>query len=504
MALSIVSGSEQLSTPSSTVPLNPEPLRQAALAPGKLAAAIGQDVGGLFQDVSQQVQDVRNTKKVFDADLKMRATKDQFMVDIVKDPNLASDPGTWVPEYQKRVKATEDSVLSQPDLAPVVKRHLNMMAAQWGAATTSEIRTHALNREVDDTKEAGFQVATAALSNGDGDTAAATYRLLNKQGVIGPQYTAALIRQIPAKVAEAQANANIASDPIHAPDVVTKLKDKLPDKTYRTLLNVANEAQKRAQGENAEDLSSRVDDSPDHAIDPKLLKAWRDNGKINANQYERINNRVDAYAKKAKADQSKQETDEFYLAMMDADNAPTDGKALQSWAARVKTDGLGWTNPALRQRLNEYVDRKVENVQKSGRAEDKPIETTILNEMRQGMQPYVNSITDPDDTAHYLDDDTFKERYGQDADRQQVADRFRLQKARQADQMRNWFKDNPEATQEEAEEARMKIEQPSVMREVKDRLVPASAKPQYVKGKTYTDAAGNKATWDGDKWVEVK
>ena len=122
MALPIVSGSESIQTPSSTVPLNPEPLRQAALAPGKLAAAIGQDVGSVFQDVTNQVQDIRNTKKVFDADLKMRGTKDQFMSDIVKDPNLASDPGTWVPEYQKRVKATEDQILSQPDLAPVVKR----------------------------------------------------------------------------------------------------------------------------------------------------------------------------------------------------------------------------------------------------------------------------------------------------------------------------------------------------------------------------------------------
>ena len=67
MAVPIVSGSE-VNTPASTVPLDSRAFREAALAPGRLAEAIGQNVGGFFQDVSQQIQDVRNSRQVFEAD----------------------------------------------------------------------------------------------------------------------------------------------------------------------------------------------------------------------------------------------------------------------------------------------------------------------------------------------------------------------------------------------------------------------------------------------------
>src|SRR5580693_6566063 len=124
-ALPIVAGSE-VSTPSSGVQINPSAFRAAALAPGRMAAAIGQDVGSTFQDVSQQIQETRNTRKVFDADLSMQKTKSQFLDDINKDPSLAKDPGTWVPAYQERVQQTTESILSQPDLSPVAKRRLTM------------------------------------------------------------------------------------------------------------------------------------------------------------------------------------------------------------------------------------------------------------------------------------------------------------------------------------------------------------------------------------------
>ena len=91
--LPIVSGSE-VSTPMSTVKLDPSAFREAALMKGKVAGALGDNIGGFFQQVSDNVQEARNAKHIFDAHLTLNKTKDQFLSDIQTNPQLASDPKT--------------------------------------------------------------------------------------------------------------------------------------------------------------------------------------------------------------------------------------------------------------------------------------------------------------------------------------------------------------------------------------------------------------------------
>jgi hypothetical protein len=467
------------------------PLREAALAPGRLAAAIGQDVGGLFDDVSDKIQNARNTRKVFDADLKMRATKDQFLQDIQKDPNLAKDPGTWVPAYQERVKATQDAILNDSGLGPAVKRHLSMMSDTWALDSVSDIRQSALLRETADTKAAGVASANAALSAGDLNAGVAAYKALNEAGVVGPKETQ-----------------QISSNPIGAPKIIEEqLKKDLPPLKYRVILNVAKEQQAKAQAANAQDLAGRIDDSPDHTIDENLVKAWKDSGKIRTTDAERIMNRQKAYAKADQKERHGIERDDFNVAMMEADTPPTDGTKIQDWAAEQKSKGLEWTNPAYRRRFNEFVDRKVDGVMKKGESEERPVERDVMDRMKTDPLgkggKLIRSLTDTN-SATYLDDQELKKRYGSKADRNQIVRQTQVEQARLFDKMREWFKDpaNKDATEEQAEEYRQKLERPSVEAAVKDSLgVPSETPQPDITKESYDKLKPGELFWYGGKQI---
>lgn len=502
--IGIVPGSE-VETPASTVKIDVGPLREAALAPGRLAAAIGENVGGLFDDVSNQIQNARNTRKVFDADLQMRATKDQFLVDIQKNPQLAKDPGTWVPEYQQRVKQTQDAILNQSDLSPVAKRHLSMMSDAWALDSVSDVRTSALLRETADTKAAGISSANAALAAGDLNAGTAAYKALNEAGIMGPKETAQRIKEAPIVVAESKANVAISSNPIGAPKIIEEqLKKDLPPLKYRVIMGVAKENQKKAQMDNGQDLASRIDDSPDHTIDENLLKAWRDSGKIRPQDYEKTMNRIKSYAKGADAVRDKAEKDDFNVAMMEA-TPPTDATGIQAWAAEQKGKGLEWTNPAYRRRFNEFVDRKVDGVMKKGESEERPVERDIMDSMKtdplgQGGK-LIRSLTDTN-SATYLDDQELKKRYGSKAERNQIVRQTQVEQARLFDKMREWFKDpaNKDATEEQAEEYRQKLERPGVEAAVKDSLgVPGETPQPDISKADYDKLKSGDLFWYGGK-----
>ena len=166
MALPIVSGTES-NTPIGGTQLDAAPLRQAALQPGRLAAAIGQDVGGFFQDVSDKIQANRNFRTVANADLAMRKSKDEFTANLAKMP----DETTWLPAWQEQAKAIRDQTLNDPNVGPDVKRLLGQKLDVWEAATTAQIRTQAIRKSVKDTREDAIADSTYAAHQGDIDGA---------------------------------------------------------------------------------------------------------------------------------------------------------------------------------------------------------------------------------------------------------------------------------------------------------------------------------------------
>lgn len=515
----IVPGSE-VSTPIGGVQINGASFREAALAPGKLGEAIGQDVGSLFQGISQQIQEARNTRKVFDADMTMRDTKEQFLNDIQKDPELASDPGKWVPAIQQRVKDTQDKILSQPDLAPVVKRHLEQMAGVWGMSTTSEVRTQALRREQTDNLKSGMEVARRALmddTDGSGvATAVASYKELNRLGLMDKKQMAQKIEEAPEIAAEAQANNVIATNPENAPKIIERnLEGKMPPLKMRIVQHVALQAQARAQSENQQAISEQIDDNPLHTYDLDALKIARNSNHISPVGYERIVARMKAYATSASIAQNKQEADELAVTKLAADSPPTDEKNLETWAKDIKDQGLNWTNPAHRLALNTYVDGKVSAVRKEGKKEENPVERQMYSLMDEDRlhggafipmaQETVKGGFFTPDTAQSvrfdeglaklrdLSADEIKEKFGKSATKSGIIAAEQLNYAKKRETMRNWFEAEAAAgrkpTIEDADAYRQKIEYPDVMHSVAKMATPAR---RLVKqgGKTYDFTTG--------------
>ena len=370
--LPIVSGSE-VSTPMSTVKLDPSAFREAALMKGKVAGALGDNIGGFFQQVSDNVQEMRNAKHIFDAHLTLNKTKDQFLSDIHTNPQLASDPKTWLPEYKQRMDQARQQIMDKHGLGPKVKRHLDMMTQNFQQDSTAKINTAALLRETADNKEAGILTATYAAQNDREDKAIAIYKSLNEIGAIGPKETAARIAQVPGIAAEAKALTAIKTNAITAPDVIKQFKELINPKKFLGIERTANEARNNAQSGYAEELSKMIDHNPDHTLEPKMLDGWRDAGKIDTEQYDRLNNRMKNYT----TQKAKKQTDEFYLAMQrvrDTDwvTEPNPKKTVKD----LRKLGLNWTNPELRFKLNEYIDRAIETT-------EKPIHETQVELMRE-------------------------------------------------------------------------------------------------------------------------
>ncbi len=510
----IVQGS-LVSTAPSGVKIDSGAFREAALAPGRVGAAIGQDVGGLFQDVSQKIQANKNAGTIFRADLAMRKAKDDFTAQLVTMP----DPQTWVPAWNQQTKALRDSIMDGPGVGPDVKRHLGMMMDNWEQATTSETKIAALLKQNADTRESAIETATYAAQQGDLEGAHNAFKVAVDAHAMAPQEAQKLSRHFPVIAAKAQVNTLIATNPIGAPDIIDKqFADKLPPQEFRIIKHVAMEAQSRAQSDNQEGISAQIDDNPLHTYDTDLLKQQRDAGQISVPGYQRIQARIKGYATAAET-ANKQETriksleerNDFNVTMMQADNPPTDATTLDSWSAGIKENGLAWTNPALRRRLNEYVDSKVKSVRASGQKEERPVESRMYELMDEDrmhggtfVPPYSETTTHwfkPDETKQVrfggsladlrkLSDDDAVKMFGKGATARGVIAAEQANYAKKREEMRQWFAAQGAAgkkpTIEEANEYRMKLEAPDIIAAVSG-AAGSGKKRRLVKqgGKTY-------------------
>ena len=510
MPLPIVEGSEQLSTPASTVKLDVGPLREAALAPGRLAAAIGQDVGGLFQDVSDNIQKARNNRKVYEAERAMITTKDQFLSDIQKDPSLASDTGKWVPAYQQRVEALQDKILSQSDLAPVVKRELTARIGIWGAASTAEIRMGALKKEASDIYDSGMTTATHYLQNGYVDDAVKVYQSLGESGLMGPKEIAARTRQAPEIANEAKANVILTTAGDQAERVMKEqMEGKLEPHRFKVAMKQAEEVTRHAQAENAEGLAGRMDDDKEHQL-PKEAKAWRDAGKITSAQYEHLQARVEHYM----AQERRDERNDYNVAIMEAGKPPTDAVGLEKWSHDMKERGLEWTNPALRKDLNQYVDRQVESVRTKGRVAERPVLAAQFKDDEKDREMGLfapwgrNAEGDPVklETLNELrkvKDSDIKPLLGEGSSRQSMLDEEASNWAYYREQMMDYEKKNPESSPDDLLKESQRLKKPFIVRDVIRLMNITARKDQYREGQTGKTKDGKPVIYKNGEWVDA-
>lgn len=509
MPLPIVQGSE-VSTPSSGTPLDSGAFRNAALAPGRLGAAIGQDVGGLFDDISQQAVQAHNAGITYKADTAMRMTKETFTGDLAKMP----DPQTWLPAYQERTAQTREQIMSQPGIGPALKRQLTNKLDVWQAATTGEIRTAALIKQSNQDREAGIAGATFAATQGDEEGANAFYDSMVDHKLMSPQDAERHKLTIPGIAAQAKSDILISTDPIHAPELIKQFEGKIAPRNFVSLQEHAREAQSKARSTNGDQWLQRLDASPDGTIDLEGLKKDVEAGNVTEVRANGIKMRM------AKLGMDKAKED-FSFGMANAqDHDWTQDKNPEATAEKMK-DELSQLPTALRTRAYTYIDRQKANAVKEGEKMERPVEKQIFDQMQEdrthnGMSvPLTNERVkgdwhmfgpnDPDSVKHnpitgglnairnpyLLSDKQITDFYGKDVKR---ADIIHAEQAHYADmqgKMRAWFTDpaNKDATYDEANDYRMKLEQPFITSKI---MAASSAKRRLVKqgGKTYDFETG--------------
>lgn len=468
-ALPIVSGSE-VTTQVGGTHMDSNAFRQAALAPGRIAAAVGQDVGGLFQDVSQKIQQNRNADQVFKADLAMRKTKDNFTAELAKMP----DPGTWLPAWKQQVDQQRDAVMNSPHAGPEVKRQLGRMFNVWEAATTSEIRTQALRKSIADSKENAITDSTYAAHQGDIDGAQTILKAAVENHAMSQADANRLGSRFPSIAAQAQADTAISTNPIKAPELIKRFEGTIEPRVYVAVEARARSAMHAAQAENLNDFAGQMDNSPDGTIDPKQLDAAVKDGQITAKMAEGLNARM----KKEGIAHAKDDRD---VLMSRADDHDwTQDKTPQETAKGLKEDGAHLP-PALRKQVFEHIDKLMKAAKKEGAKEEKPVESDIFSRGKQDFALGVFRPATQETVEHWFKPDetktvTAQPRHGWEAD---VSDNERrtaeLNYARWQDKMRGFFKQNPEATSEQAQTFSNEVMRPLIEAQVQAALSPQPA-----------------------------
>lgn len=475
MALQIVSGSEQINTPVGGTKIDSGSFREAALAPGKLAQSIGQNVGGLFEDVSQKMQANQNAQQVFRADLTMRRSKDDFDAQLAKMP----DPGTWLPAWKQHVDQQREAILSNPKVGPDVRRVLDQKFNVWEAATTASLRTKALRKSVADSKEDAIADSTYAAHQGDIEGAQNILKAAVDHYALSPSDANRIGKRFPTIAAQAQADVAISTNPIKAPELIKQFEGVMEPRMFVAIQARAREAQNQARSANLNDMATDMDNSPDGTLDPKTISAAVRDGRITQRGADGLVARME---KKNVATAK----DDFAVAMMDAqDHDWTEDKTPDETAREMK-DAAAGLPPALRLRAYNHIDKLKGDAAKKGEKEEKPVQSDIYN---RGKQDFARGLFRPaseqdilEKVPHWFSADETKvvgkETRKPSPDSQwetMASDKERatatINYAKWQDSMRGFFKQNPDATSEQAEQFSQQLMQPHVEAQVKAAIV---------------------------------
>lgn len=480
--LPIVPGSE-VQTPSSGVKMDSSSFREAALAPGKVAAAIGQNVGGLFEEVSANVQANQNARQVFNADLAMRKTKDNFDASLAARP----DEGTWLPAWKEQVDQLRESTLENPHVGPDVRRVLEQKFDIYEATTSGALRSKALLKSASETRTSAIASATYAAHQGDLESANNTIDAAVAHFAMTPAEAKKQKLQFPSIAAQSQADTAINTNPIKAPELIKRFEGTIDPKVMVGITTRAREAQHAAQASNLGEWSQRLDDGPDHTIDTKMLAADRDSGAISQTGYDSIISRQKRMFSEDKKEAARTDRDEALLIGQDLINTNFVGDKAPKETDAGFTDRInGITDVAMRNRLTEQLKRKREAADKNATSEERPIIKTQLDNMTKDYEsgsafvpmtegkPAVKGMiwddpaVEPKHVAggikgiEKMTDEQFHDAYGEKAKRQDVIEAARLNFARKQKEFLDWAYDpaNKDATVEQATAERQRIEAP--------------------------------------------
>ena len=496
-ALPIVQGS-LVDTPIGGVKMDPSAFRQAALAPGKIAQAVGEDVGGFFQDVSQKLQANFNAQQVFKADIALRNTKDQFTADLVNHP----DPGTWLPQWKDQVAAQKDAILNDPKNGPQVKRQLGMMVGTWEQATTSEIKIQALRKQVADTTTTAKIAAEKYAQDGHIEEANNVVKAAIENHA-DPVDMKNFASGLPRVAAKSQALLVIDNNPGNAPEILKnddKLQKTMGPVVFNSLLGVAHERQNQFYSSNYNDTREEIQ-AAGGSIDPEVLKR-----KVAFHQLtQRMADSLTGLMRRENY-QNDKGTYDFARTMVQDHDWENDQKPQDFKRQLIETFGI--KNDALSYSLGQSIDTAISKAKNNAAKEEKPVESQIFSELKEDREhngyttPSTSEIqkgathwfsaNEPDKVVHNqllgglaalrnpekMSDDEIQKFFGQGVKREDVIRAEQTKYNTIQEKMRQWFSDpnNKGADYDQARDYLRKLEAPYVMPAATQQIKQASDK----------------------------
>lgn len=498
MPLPIVSGSE-VATPSSAVKMDSGAFRSAALAPGRVAQAIGQDVGGLFGDIAEKVQANRNARRVFDADLAMRKTKDDFTAKLVEMP----DEGTWLPAWKQHTEQVRQQTLDSPHVGPALKKSLSQKFDVWDAATTAEIRTAALLKGATETRQAAVADSTYAAHQGDIEGATNALRVAVEHHAMSAAEAKKIGARFPSIAAQAQADTAISTNPIKALDLIQQFRGTIEPAVFVGVESRARAARNAAQRDNLDGFSQQMANSPDGTINPALLSEAVKVGDITQSGANSL------LARMKRENIAEDQNLGSLIALDITDHDFVVDKTPEKTANELTERIAGLQNIGLRNRLTQRLQNKMEAAKKKGESDEHPTVQQQLDFMRQDFADgtafvpmtqgkpagtglfgtgFMASSAEPPmyiqgglNVIEKMDEKQFAKAFGKDAKLSDIVEAARLNYAAKVRAFREWAHD-PENKAKLADPVqvaaeRQRLEFDDVMAVTSRALAPASAVP---------------------------
>ena len=487
--LPIISGSE-ISTPMSGTKIDYSSFRDAALAPGRLGAAIGEDVGGVFQDISNKIQSARNAKTVFDTDLAQQATHDQMLHDIATDPNLRDNPQTWLPAYQERIDNLKNQTMAQP-MGPLVKQHISQMFDNWALSTKTTMQFKALDREAADFKNSGDAAAAKVFDSGLSDED----KQVKYSGILGGMKDHGAITkaeydvrmaQFPILDAKQKLNALISSPAAaNGEELAKPLLEKLPADDRKDFQWSIHRAQNEVRNQNFDNLLVSFINPETGQVSPNANAAKQITDAIDSGQIDPVRGKNFIAAQQRETEKDDTKFSDSVKARADNIAGWTSAKdsdgGYEEYAANLKADAANIKNPIQQQKVINDIDRQLNSMKNKARLEMSPEASRMyemMNEDRSQQATFAPLHFGGDDgnkLVHFsgtladvreMNDRQIEKTFGKGMTKQMVLAQEQGNFDKKWSQMTQWFATEADAgrkpTIEQADAARQQIEYPSV------------------------------------------
>lgn len=187
----------------------------SALAVGGSLGHIGQgleQVSSTLSEFAMRKQNAVNAAAVVDAQTRMEKAQSAYQQDMTTN----QDENTWVPNWQKATADLKSTVLSNPQLAPVVRDHLENQFKEFEQRSTSQISTQANVRTIQRQSAIFTNAANDAWEAGDFEKGSQNILKMVQLGLISDTKGQEMLAKGQNQVDVSNAVHGIATDPILA------------------------------------------------------------------------------------------------------------------------------------------------------------------------------------------------------------------------------------------------------------------------------------------------